>query len=324
MTMFGRRFTREAITCGRCQQKTNTEHPKTEQATRTTMSTKHFFLYLTVLLVQQTSANDGTTCAWTDPEGKTIDLSAMTKGPPYYEHEEGNFIFRLNLCGEVDSSTCSNHDAAAVQYTKDDDKCVSVLAAASKPPSSWSKLQPPHDGFALTFTGGDAGCSEAPFTRSMTYDMVCDNTLTEAELLSVVENPTCVYTAIWKINCTMTAIGMSFQVKCCLLLGFLFCCYLGIAVYLERQDTGENNIPESHKEYWREFGVLAHEGLLLSYEKAKEVINTYRGLENTDRPAKNGYDAVPSVEKGTTSSYGSGVGGDLDGEREPDFGDDNL
>ena len=114
----------------------------------------------------------------------------MTKtGPEFYTHEEGNFIFRLNLCGEVDSSSCKNNNAAGIQFTKEKEECVAVLGSALEPPTSWANLQPPHDGYALTFAPGDSGCTEAPFARSMTYDMVCDNTLGEAELLSVVENP---------------------------------------------------------------------------------------------------------------------------------------
>ena len=291
----------------------------------------HHHHYTTMALSTQVGDDVGTTCQWTDPEGKTVDLSSMTKsGPDFYSHTEGNFIFRLNLCGEVDSSSCSNHDAAAVQFTKDDDKCVSVLASATQPPSSWSKLQPPHDGFALTFSGGDAGCSEAPFTRTMTYDMVCDDTLQEAELLSVVENPTCVYTAIWKINCSAPSPGMTFAVKFCLIFGFVFILYIGIACYLERQDSGETSIPETHKEYWREFVALALEGCALSYETTKEFaaskgffpFGAAAGTEGGS--SKSGYDAVPTIEKGGGASYGSGAGGNLDGEREPDFGDENL
>jgi hypothetical protein len=292
-----------------------------------------FFLFFASVL-QFTAAiynNDGTTCKWTDPRGRTIDLSSMAKsGPNYYTHVQGSFLFHLNLCGEVDSSKCTNHDALGVQYIKNGMKCIAVLGSATKPPKSWANLQPPHDGYALTFAPGDGGCITAPFTRSMTYDMVCDNTIKEAQLLSVVENPTCVYTAIWKVNCNATsASGMTFAVKLCLFLGIGFLLYAGIFCYLERKESGEARLPEHHKEIFHEFITMAKEGCAFSYEKAYHFAENHGYTLPCGSPSGgNGgnsqqYDPVPTTEKGS-DEYGSSSGNRLTGESPVDFGDENL
>ena len=325
------------------QQKLNTPKLKPKQHPHAPHHKKTMHRLLPLLhlltLTHTATADAGTTCEWTSDDGVTVDLSSMTKtGPDFYTHVEGNFEFKLNLCGEVDSSTCKNHDAAGIQVLKADNECVAVLGSATEQPTSWAKLEPPHDGFALSFAGGDPGCSTAPFTRSLTYDMVCDNTLEEAQLLSVVENPTCVYTAIWKINCRASgAHGMTGAVKMCIILFILLLAYVGVFVYLERKESGQLRLPETHTEYWREFFLMAQEGAAISIEKAKEIIAN-RGFSGSSgggsagggsggSGSSSGYDAVPTTEKGGVGqqSYGSGGGNDLSAEHEDDiFGDDNL
>ena len=270
-------------------------------------------------------------CKWVDNAGKHISLAPF-KGtaPDYYtsRHEDNGFFYTVNLCGSVDSSKCKSMtpDAVAIQSTERDSKCVSVLGAISPAaPPAWSQLG--DKGYTIAFSGGDGGCEDPPFSRVTTFQLLCSDDVLAAELVHVIEDPKCVYTAQFKINCNVLRYGSlagrwSFGTRFLFFAFMLVSMYIFVVMLLERRkmgDSAEWRFPDHQREFWSEFIMCAREGAALAYVAVQEGVMAWKegralGGSTSANRSRSGYDPVATTEPSSGSSsagskYGSGGGG---------------
>ena len=149
-------------------------------------------------------------CKWVGEDGHAVSLAPFKgKEPELYRHVDNGYEYVVNLCGSVDASACASKtpDAVAIQ-----DKiggksgCESVIGAVSPTaPPAWSQLG--DTGYTISFAGGDGGCEDPPFVRVTAFQLLCDDNVALAELVHVIEDPKCVYTAQFKINCDVARNG---------------------------------------------------------------------------------------------------------------------
>lgn len=210
--------------------------------------------------------------------------------------------------------------------------CESVLGAVSPiAPPAWGQLGA--TGYTIAFEGGDGGCEDPPFTRMTTFQLLCADDVALAELVHVIEDPKCMYTAQFKINCAVARNGglaarWSFAARTFFMVFVVVLMYVVVVMVLEKRKMGDGaqwKFPEHQKEFWQEFVMCAREGLALTIHKVQEGYAQWReggggGDNNGVNRSRAGYDPVATQEPGAgsisgglggnnPSTYGSGGGG---------------
>ena len=265
-------------------------------------------------------------CKWVGEDGHAVSLAPFKgKEPELYRHVDNGYEYVVNLCGSVDASACASKtpDAVAIQ-----DKiggksgCESVIGAVSPTaPPAWSQLG--DTGYTISFAGGDAGCEDPPFVRVTAFQLLCDDNVALAELVHVIEDPKCVYTAQFKINCDVARNGglagkWSFASRVFFSTFLLVLMYVLVVMVLEKRKMGDDaewQFPEHQKEFWREFMMCAREGLALTVDRAQDVWARWwesGGEGGGVSRSRAGYDPVATQEPpghSGPSTYGSGGSG---------------
>ena len=215
-----------------------------------------------------------------------------------------------------------------------------IGAVSSTAPPSWSQLGA--TGYTIAFAGGDGGCEDPPFTRVTAFQLLCADDVALAELVHVIEDPKCVYTAQFKINCAVARNGglagrWSFAARTFFMVFVIVLMYVVVVMVLEKRKMGEGaqwQFPEHQKEFWQEFVMCAREGLALTIGKVQDGYARWResggsGRDGASR-SRAGYDPVATQEPGngsigSPSTYGSGgAGGGARGSLEEGEDGDDL
>ena len=135
------------------------------------------------------------------------------KYTPTLTHSALCFLCVFHTCLALNTHRCASKtpDAVAIQDkigsgSGSGTGCESVIGAVSPTaPPSWSQLGA--TGYTIAFAGGDGGCEDPPFTRVTAFQLLCADDVALAELVHVIEDPKCVYTAQFKINCAVARNG---------------------------------------------------------------------------------------------------------------------
>jgi len=208
-------------------------------------------------------------------DGKFYDLTSLqnaTLSPVNWTDDEGTFTYSFQACGTHD---CGGDPASLCQHSNQflDNTNLAIWTGVH----DQALFQPPSSGVGINaiFNNG-ASCGSQ--SRNTTITLQCDKTATVPKLTSVVEDPTCVYTAIVVTAASCTpgkgggGGGLSLGDILLIIIPTTFALYLiiGFALLKRKAESGASctdSIPNI--DMWRALPGLTADGCKFTVNKLK-------------------------------------------------------